>query len=36
MKGKYQGHSGQRSRSLFNFNGQKGTFSTINDVFVLN
>ena len=36
MKGKYQGHRGQRSRSLCNFIGQKGTISTINDLFVLN
>ena len=35
-KGKYQGHRGQRSRSLCNFIGQKGTISTINDLFVLN
>ena len=36
MKGNYQGHRGQRSRSLCNFIGQKGTISTINDLFVLN
>ena len=36
VKGKYQGHRGQRSRSLCNSIGQKGTISTINDLFVLN
>ena len=36
VKGNYQGHRGQRSRSLCNFIGQKGTISTINDLFVLN
>ena len=36
VKGNYQGHRGQRSRSLRNFIGQKGTISTINDLFVLN
>ena len=36
VKGKYQGHSGQRSRSLCNFIGQKSTISTIIDLFVLN
>ena len=35
-KGKYQGHRGQRSSSLCNFIGQKGTIATINDLFVLN
>ena len=34
MKGKYQGFRGQRS--LCNFIGQKGTCSTIYDLFVLN
>ena len=36
MKGKYQGHRDQRSRSLCNFIGQKGKISTFNDLFVLN
>ena len=35
VKGNYQGHRGQRSRSLCKFIGQKGTISTINDLFVL-
>ena len=35
VKGRYQGHRGQRSRSLCNFIGQKGTHSTIYDLFVL-
>ena len=35
VKGNYQGHRGQRSRSLCNFIGQKGTISAINDLFVL-
>ena len=34
VKGNYQGHRGPRS--LCNFIGQKGTISTINDLFVLN
>ena len=34
-KGRYQGHRGQRSRSFCNFIGQKGTHSTIYDLFVL-
>ena len=36
VRGKYQGHRGQRSRSLCNFIGQKGTISIIIDLFVLN
>ena len=36
VTGNYQGHRGQRSRSLCNFIGQKGTISAINDLFVLN
>ena len=36
VKGKCQGHRGQRSRSLCNFIGQKGTISTIIDLFVSN
>ena len=36
VKGKYQGHRGQRSRSLGNFIGQEGTISTFNDLFDLN
>ena len=36
VKGKYQGHRGQRSKSHCHFIGQKGTISTINDLFVLN
>ena len=36
VKGPYQGHRGQGSRSLCNFIGQNGTISTINDLFVLN
>ena len=36
VKGNNQGHRGQRSRSLCNYIGQKGTISTINDLFVLN
>ena len=35
VEGNYQGHRGQRSRSLCNLIGQKGTISTINDLFVL-
>ena len=35
VKGKYQGHRGQRSRSLCNFF-QKDTISTISDLFILN
>ena len=34
VKGNYQGHRGQRPRSLCNFIGQKGTTSTIYDIFV--
>ena len=36
VKGSHQGHRGQRSRSLCYFIGQKGTISTIDDLFVLN
>ena len=36
VKGNYQGHRGQRSRSLCKFIGQKDTIFTINDLFVLN
>ena len=36
VKENYQGHRGQRSRSLCNLIGQKGTISTINDLFALN
>ena len=32
VKGNYQGHRGQRSRSLCNFIGQKGKISIINDL----
>ena len=32
VKGNYQGHRGQRSRSLCKFIGQKGTISTINEL----
>ena len=35
VKGRYQGHRGQRLRSLCNFIGQKGAHSTIYDLFVL-
>ena len=35
VKGRYQGHRGRRSRSLYNFIGHKGTHSTIYDLFVL-
>ena len=36
VKENYQGHRGQRSRSLCNLIGQKGAISTINDLFALN
>ena len=36
VRGNFQGHRGRRSRSLCNFIGQKGTISTIIDLFVLN
>ena len=35
VKGKYQGNSDQRSRSICNFIGQKGKISTIINLFVL-
>ena len=36
VKRKYQGHRGKRSRSLCNFIVQKGTISTIKDLFAFN
>ena len=36
VKENFQGHRGQRSRSLCNLIGQKGTISTINGLFALN
>ena len=36
VKANYQGHRGQSSRTLCNVIVQKGTISTINDLFVLN
>ena len=36
VKGNYQSHRGQRSRSLCNFIGRKGKISTINDLAVFN
>ena len=36
VKENYQGHRGQRSRSLCNLIGQKCTAPTINDLFALN
>ena len=36
VKGKYQGHRGQRPWSLCSLIGQKGTISSINDILVLN
>ena len=35
VKENYQGQRGQRSRSLCNLIGQKGTISIINDLFAL-